>query len=313
MSTQSIRSIITNQVSRIISNGRDQIEEEGRKKMDELKNEIPASPQEIIEKLKADINEKTCSKKGKEKFDQKMNNELSKLQSLEEPLLKSQKKLTKLYDNLSDILNEEGAVGVINSIAETLKPISDALNKVIAVSPVALASQVSVPGAGGPVNGLIIAQLIDKIDFGKAKISEISGLINSIPNMLNFYKDQAQEIVDKVLILKEKIQTLEDNIVKLKLFILTLKLQFEKDCTDFNSQGNTGNQNTGQPGNTTGLNSNNFSSPSIDDIKNIAEELYGNILEDLIKQGNTKAIERIYTITKELTEGYNISFKVIKI
>ena len=53
--------------------------------------------------------------------------------------------------------------------------------------------------------------------------------------------------------------------------------------------------------------------PSIDDIKNIAEELYGNILDDLINKGNTKAIERIYTITKELTEGYNISFKVIKI
>jgi len=50
MSTQSIRSIITNQVSQIISNGKDQIEEEGRKKIDELKNEIPTNPQEIVEK-----------------------------------------------------------------------------------------------------------------------------------------------------------------------------------------------------------------------------------------------------------------------
>ncbi len=312
MSTQSIRSIITNQVSQIISNGKDQIEEEGRKKIDELKNEIPTNPQEIVEKLKADINPNTCSKEGKEKFDNKINNELNKLQKLEEPLSKSQQKLTKLYDNLSDILNEGGAVGVINTISEALKPITDALNKVIAVSPAALASQVSVGGVGA-INGLIIAQLIDKIDFGKAKVREISGLINSIPNMLNFYKDQAQEVVDKILILKNKIEALENQIIKIKLFILTLKLQFEKDCADLNSQGNTGTQNTGEPGNTTGLNPNNFSSPSIDDIKNIAEELYGNILDDLIKQGNTKAIERIYTITKELTEGYNISFKVIKI
>ena len=313
MSTQSIRSIITNQVSQIISNGKDQIEEEGRKKIDELKNEIPTNPQEITEKLKADINPNTCSKEGKEKFDKKINNELNKLQKLEEPLSKSQQKLTKLYDNLSDILDEGGAVGVINSVSKALKPITDALNKVIAVSPAALASQVSFPGSGGPVNGLIIAQLIDKIDFGKAKVREISGLINSIPNMLNFYKDQAQEVVDKILILKNKIEALENQIIKIKLFILTLKLQFEKDCADLNSQGNTGTQNTGEPGNTTGLNPNNFSSPTIDDIKNIAEELYGNILDDLIKQGNTKAIERIYTITKELTEGYNISFKVIKI
>ena len=293
MSTQSIRSIITNQVSQIISNGKDQIEEEGRKKIDELKNEIPTNPQEIVEKLKADINPNTCSKEGKEKFDKKINNELNKLQKLEEPLSKSQQKLTKLYDNLSDILNEGGAVGVINTISEALKPITDALNKVIAVSPAALASQVSVGGVGA-INGLIIAQLIDKIDFGKAKVREISGLINSIPNMLNFYKDQAQEVVDKILILKNKIEALENQIIKIKLFILTLKLQFEKDCADLNSQGNTGTQNTGEPGNTTGLNPNNFSSPSIDDIKNIAEELYGNILDDLIKQGNTKAIERIF-------------------
>jgi len=223
MSTQTIRSIIINQVSRVISDGKDQIEEEGRKNMDELKNEIPSNPQEITEKLKADINEKTCSKEGKEKFDKKINNELSKLQALEEPLLKSNKKLTKLYDNLSDILNEEGAVGVINSVAGALQPITDSLNRVIAVSPVALASQISIGGVGS-VNGLIIAQLIDKIDFGKSKVREISGLINSIPNMLTFYKDQAQETVDKILILKNKIQTLEDNIIKLKLFILTLKL-----------------------------------------------------------------------------------------
>ena len=58
MSTQSIRNIITNQVSQIISNGKDQIEEEGRKKIDELENEIPSNPQEIIEKLKANINPK---------------------------------------------------------------------------------------------------------------------------------------------------------------------------------------------------------------------------------------------------------------
>ena len=313
MSTQSIRSIIINQVSLIINNAEDQIEEEGRKKMDELKNEIPSNPQEIIEKLKANINERTCSKAGKEKFDKKINRELNRLQKIEEPLQKSLQKLDKLYDNLSDILNEDGVVGVINSIASALEPVTEALKSVLSVSPIALASQVSVPGAGGPVNGLIIAQLIDKIDFAKAKVSELSGLINSIPNMLMFYKDQAQEIVDKVLILKDKIEILKNQIGILKLFILTLKLQFEKDCVDLLSQGNTWTQNTGQPGNTSGINPNNYTYPTIDDIKAIAEELYGNILDDLIQQGNTKAIERIYTITKELTEGYNISFKVIKI
>ena len=309
MSTQSIRSIITNQVSYIISNSRDKIEEEGMKKIEELKKEIPSSPQEVIEKLKADINLNTCSKEGKEKFDKKINNLLDKLQDIEKPLILSNKKVTKLHEQLSDILNESGPVGVINSLTEALTPVTEALNHVIAVSPAALASQMSLPGTGGPVNGLIIAQLIDKINFGKAKISEIVGLINSIPNMLNFYKNQAQEVIDKILILKNKIQKIEDQVKKYKLFILALKLKFEKDCADELSSNNLNN-----PGlNNTGNSPSTPLSPTLEDIQAIAETLYGNILDDLLSQGNTKAIERIYTITKELTEGYNISFKVIKI
>ena len=86
-------------------------------------------------------------------------------------------------------------------------------------------------------------------------------------------------------------------------------MQFEKDCADEMSQGNTGSSNTGNsdPQNDLSFNS------TLNDIKEISERLYGNILDDLLSQGNTKAIEKIHTITKELTEGYNISFKVIKI
>ena len=313
MSTQSIRNIIINQISSRVSRGREQIEEESRKKIDELKDEIPSSSEEIITKLKADINLNTCSKNGKNKFDKKLNNELKKLQQIEKPLTLSQKKITSLNEKLSDIIYEKGPTGLIINLANALEPISEALRYVIAAAPIALASQVSLPGTGGPVNGLLIAQLIDKIDLGKAKIREISALIKSIPNMLNFYKNQAQEIIDKITILNTKIQESLDEINKFKLIILTLKLQFEKDCADEISSGNTGTSNTGDPGNTTGINPNNFQTPTIDDIKTIAETLYGNILDDLIKQGNTKAIERIHTITKELTEGYNISFKVIKI
>ena len=64
MSTQSIRNIIINQISSTVSRGREQIEEEGRKKIDELKSEIPSGHTEVIEKLKANINLNTCSKKG---------------------------------------------------------------------------------------------------------------------------------------------------------------------------------------------------------------------------------------------------------
>ena len=313
MSTQSIRSIIINQISFAISNSEEIIREEGRKKVEELKNEIPSSPEELVNRLIAIINPNTCSEKGKTKFEDKIKNELQKLENIDKPLKDSQYNLDRIYEKLNDILGEDGAAGIINSIASALEPVTEALKSVLSVSPIALASQVSVPGAGGPVNGLVISQLIDKIDFGKAKIKEIDGLVKSIPNMLNFYKDQAQGLVDNILTLKGKIQRIRDEIQKFKLIILALKLKFEKDCEDFNSSGNTGTNNTGQPGNTTGLPPDNFKRPTYEDIKKLTESLYGQIMDDLIKQGNTKAIERIYTLTKDLTEGYNISFKIVKI
>ena len=68
----------------------------------------------------ANINLNTCSKKGKAKFDKKLNNELKKLQQVEKPLMLSQNKITKINDKLSDIINERGPTGVINSLANAL-------------------------------------------------------------------------------------------------------------------------------------------------------------------------------------------------
>ena len=76
MSTQSIRSIIINQISFAISNSEGIIREEGRKKVDELKSEIPSSPEDLVDRLKADINPNTCSEEGKIKFENKIENEL---------------------------------------------------------------------------------------------------------------------------------------------------------------------------------------------------------------------------------------------
>ena len=72
MSTQSIRSIIINQISFAISNSEGIIREEGRKKVDELKSEIPSSPEDLVDRLKADINPNTCSEEGKIKFENKI-------------------------------------------------------------------------------------------------------------------------------------------------------------------------------------------------------------------------------------------------
>ena len=119
MSTQSIRNIIINQISSTVSRGREQIEEEGRKKIDELKSEIPSGHTEVIEKLKANINLNTCSKKGKAKFDKKLNNELKKLQQVEKPLMLSQNKITKINDyhrESTELMKINGYIVLLNKM-----------------------------------------------------------------------------------------------------------------------------------------------------------------------------------------------------
>jgi hypothetical protein len=39
---------------------------------------------------------------------------------------------------------------------------------------------------------------------------------------------------------------------------------------------------------------------TLEDIINQTNEIYGNVLEGLIAEGNTKAIERIYTLNEEI-------------
>ena len=70
MSTQAIRNIINTQVDSVLVRGEAQIRAEGKKKQQELEEKIP-TPQEIIEKLKAEISKYACSEKGKAKFQKK--------------------------------------------------------------------------------------------------------------------------------------------------------------------------------------------------------------------------------------------------
>jgi len=310
MSTQSVRNIINNQIDSLIEKARVKVEEEGKKQVTKFKEKIP-TPKELVEKLKADINPDTCSKEGKEKFNKKIDKELDKLKRIEDILNKSNNKLQGTHQDLTDLIENNGVVKTINGITDALKPITDSLKNVIAVSPAALMSQMSLPVTGGPVSGLAIKQLSDAIDFAKALIAEFVGLVDSIPLMLNFYQNQAKEIVNKLNKIMAKIADLLDKIQKLKLYMLSLKIQFEADCAELLASGNSGGIPT--TGITPPLTSDQIYQQSLDELKIVIQQLYDDTLADLIIQGRTKAVERIFTLTKELKEGYNISFKVIKI
>ena len=60
MSTQSARNTVRSQLDNVISRAKIRIKEEGKKKLAELKQQIP-TPQELARKLASEINGATCS------------------------------------------------------------------------------------------------------------------------------------------------------------------------------------------------------------------------------------------------------------
>ena len=70
MSNRAIRNIIRISISRILPEAKKKLEEEGRKKIDEIMSEI-SSPSEIQKLLGADIDDDSCSLEGRDKFHEK--------------------------------------------------------------------------------------------------------------------------------------------------------------------------------------------------------------------------------------------------
>ena len=68
MSTQQVRNILNTQIDSVLVMAKNRIKEESKKKLNELKEQMP-TPQEITKKLLVDINDNSCSDKGKEKFE----------------------------------------------------------------------------------------------------------------------------------------------------------------------------------------------------------------------------------------------------
>ena len=102
MSTQQVRNILNTQIDSVLVMAKNRIKEESKKKLNELKEQMP-TPQEITKKLLVDINDNSCSDKGKEKFEKKYN---------------------KLYELVSKLSNTVGNIlETITDIEETIKPI----------------------------------------------------------------------------------------------------------------------------------------------------------------------------------------------
>ena len=127
------------------------------------------------------------------------------------------------------------------------------------------------------------------------------------------YIKKAINLLAILVIAKSRLELLLNIIKKLKLFILYLNVKHTENC-DLNSGGtilNNDGTTTGQAVGT--LNSDNILSLEEQQILDIIERTYNDVLKDLQTQGNTKAIETLYNLTETYTSGYNISHKIIKI
>ena len=71
MATQSVRNIMNNSIARILPEVKKRVREEGQKKLEELQREL-LTPETIVKILQPEINKDTCSERGKEKFQEKV-------------------------------------------------------------------------------------------------------------------------------------------------------------------------------------------------------------------------------------------------
>jgi chromosome segregation ATPase len=124
MSTQSIRNIITNSISRIISDVKERSKEEIKKNTQNI-NQNLISSKSIINHLKSNQNTETCSSKGKEQYEKKSDKLKKELNKAENILLKSINKLQELENKIKGLTtqNTELPPGVSNPF-ESIKGIT---------------------------------------------------------------------------------------------------------------------------------------------------------------------------------------------
>ncbi len=298
MSTQSVRNIVRSQLDNAISRAKIKIKEEGNKKLAELKQQIP-TPQELAKKLAAEINGDTCSSEGINKFKKTFNEIINRLNLIEGICTDALTVLTNIEEKLNTIINQTsaGPIGTLNQFVSTLSGPVQILQNVIALS-----SLLFLANSGPTSSGAAQAQIDENKRKAESKVGEYLALFTMIPLMISFYVNEARKTLAPLTFLKNKIQFIKDEVVKLKLFIIGLNLQFEAGCDAWNSPNPPPPLPDLPP------------PPPLSPLEvylNTMEEQYGDVFNQLQQSGNTLALQRVFALTSNFEEDYNISFKTI--
>ena len=133
MSSETVRNLLNNTVTRVITTSKQEIKEQGKKQVLKLKQQIP-SPQELIDELKADTTEANCTGKGKAKFDNKHQKLIDKIDKLQNAVTKALDKLSAVEEKLNKLVDPSGVLAKINKLAEVLQPIVAILGTTVIIA-----------------------------------------------------------------------------------------------------------------------------------------------------------------------------------
>ena len=309
MSSQAVRNNITTNIRRLITEVKKRVIEEGKKKISELKDNL-LNPETIIRMLSSDINEDSCSVEGRNKMKEKVDKLNAQLDDIEDIANLGLKTLNELESKISVISTDTievnpgetpsipNPIEAINKITEAIKPVTDLLSIVIQIAPGILAAS-----TGPAANGAVIAGTNNKVNLAKVKIEEFSNLIRTLPRLLDKYIDMANQVIANINKIKVQIESIVSEIEKLRAFIVYLELDFQDKCNKLELPEYPPNPDPPTPP----------PYPTLEDIIKESEELYGNILEDLITRGDSKAIRRVYALGVELQRIKNTKVEIINI
>tara|TARA_R110000744_G_scaffold67656_1_gene137875 strand:- start:7 stop:939 length:933 start_codon:yes stop_codon:yes gene_type:complete len=310
MSSQAIRNKITTSIRRVITEVKKKALSEGKKKLIELKDEL-LTPEQIIRMLSADINQDSCNDAGRYKMEERAKELKDQLHQVKIIADKGLDVIVGLEEKIgaisskAEIPNLPNPIEEIQKITEAIKPIIEILNIVIIAAPAILAANISAPVTGGPVNGLAITQTNNNVNLAKAKIAEFTNLFQALPRVLNHYISMADKVFDNITKLKNQIKVIVDEITKLLLFIDYMELDFENKCNNLQSLENP--PILDPPITITPI------PLTLEDIIAEIQELYGDLLEKLIAQGNYKAIRRVYKLGENFQRTINTKVEKIDI
>ncbi len=305
MATQSIRNIMNNSIARIIPEIKKRVREEGQKKLEELQQEL-LSPEAIVLYLQPEINKDTCSERGKKIFQERVDKLEEDINSIEEQLLQGISSLEVLANKIGPITttavlpsNVPSPTKTINGISELLEPLTSSLNIVIKAAPAILAAS-----SGPAANGKVIAGTNNNVNKAKSLIKEFINLFKTIPRQIKHYQRKANKLYAMINNLQEQIQKVIDKIGLLKSFIIFLEMDFLNKCGNLEDPSPPIDLTTGEtiPPQMT-----------MEDLIAQIESLYGDVLDSLVAQGDTKAIERTFTINEKFERIKNTRIRTVKI